>query len=138
MSRTATLILMAASAAALLLVASAGKSLWTADAAAGHAAGGVSAAAGFAALVALVVFAAAMAEYLIHARLTYLCVATGFFAAAVMDAWSALVPLRQVGKPGAEIALWYGASITLAAMLACGAVAWHAGTPRRRVGTSAA
>lgn len=132
------MILTAASGAALLLVAAAGKSLWPADAGTARAVGRMSGADGFAALVALMVFAAAMAEYLMHGRQTYLYVAVGFFAASMMDAWSALVPAGGMGKPGADIAVWYAGRITLAALLMCGAIAWRARTSRQYVRTRAA
>lgn len=80
---------------------------------------------GFAALIALTVFAAAIAEYLIHGRKVFLCVAAGFFAAGLIDAWCAIFPdVRQTEF------LWYCGRFTLAAMLLYGALASRTHTPR--------
>jgi len=125
MRRTATLILIAVCGAVLLLIAAAGNA-WKPE----HSGMATSAQAtgGFAALIALTVFAAAIAEYLIHGRKIFLCVAAGFFAAGLLDTWSALLPASDVASGEA---LWYAGRLTLAALLLYGALASRTHTPRR-------
>ncbi len=125
MRRTATLILIAVCGAVLLLIAAAGnasKPEHFGMATSAQATGG------FAALIALTVFAAAIAEYLIHGRKIFLCVAAGFFAAGLVDAWCALLPASSVAS---GLALWYAGRLTLAALLLYGALAARTHTPRR-------
>ncbi|GEM_PF-2623595 len=121
MRRTATLVLTAVCGAVLLLVAAAGSG------AKSQHAGMAASAGGFAALIALTVFAAAIAEYLIHGRKVFLCVAAGFLAAGLFDAWCAFIPPADDGHCNA---LWYAGRLTLAALLIYGAAVSRTHTPR--------
>lgn len=130
MRRTATLILVAVCGAVLLLIAAAGNA-WKPE----HAGMATYAqvTGGFAALIALTVFAAAIAEYLINGRKIYLCVAAGFFAAGLIDAWCALFPDMSRAET-----FWLAGRFTLAALLIYGALASRTHTPRPKTRQRAA
>lgn len=124
MRRTATLLLIAVCGAVLLLIAAAGSAGKPAHA---GMASSAQVTGGFAALIALTVFAAAMAEYLIHGRKIFLSLAAGFLAAGLIDAWCAMLPARDAGQAAV---LWYAGRLTLAALLLYGALAARTQTPR--------
>lgn len=127
MRRSATVVLIAVCGAAVLLIVAAGNSQAPAES-------GVSTpaqvAGGFAALIALTVFAAAIAEYLIHGRKGFLSVAVGFLAAGLFDAWYAAFPASSPGDAGA---VWYAGRLTLAVMLIQGAFSARAVTARQSI-----